>query len=371
MFELHGPDYRKKLNELLVSLPVEGGLTREAIMQKQELLATLLHISDLHIGSIDPKTGDATLSPAVQAGLDNFPLFDGLLGHRAKALRELAAFVSGLRDGGEPFQIIVTGDLSRQGDAPELALARHYVENEIDLSPPHGRCVGLHAGGNTLAIPGNHDHWAGVPLPIGAAPSSYYQAFSRRLPASRSIPLGNNGRLLTLLEVDSDADVQPNSVQRAFARGSFRSQLLQLDSMLAPRAEHEVRVLLVHHARTWTAFSLAMTTSTQRELDRFLKQHGISVILCGHTHQASLRRHYAAGMECWECGAGSTTQFDTVPLKWRLRLRNRNRAALQPNSLILHRIFDIDGRLEWSATTYLRTFAGFRATYPPRQFALL
>ena len=334
-------------------------------------LATLLHISDLHIGCIDPTTGDAAISPAVQLGLDNLPIFDGLLGHRARALRDLAEFVHRMRTNDEQFQLVVTGDLSRQGDASELALARRYFESEIDLSPPNGRYVGLYTGGSHLTIPGNHDHWAGVSLPIGATPSNYFHYFIRALPAIRNIPLGSTGHVLTLIEVDSDADVPPNSIQRAFARGSFRSQLLSLDNMLAPRKESEARVLVIHHAPTWTSFGLAMTASTKRELDRFLLQHGIRVILCGHTHEASMRRHYAGTAECWECGAGSTTQFDTVPLKWRRRLRRQTEAILKPNSLLLHRIFDVDGRLEWSATSYLRTASGFHATYPPRQFALL
>lgn len=335
-------------------------------------LATLLHISDLHIGSIDPTTGDAAISPAVQIGLDNFPLFDGLLGHCARALHDLAEFVEGLRASDEKFQILVTGDLSRNGDAHELALARRYFESEIDLSPPNGRYVGLYTGGNTLTIPGNHDHWAGVSLPIGATPSNYFHYFIRSLPAIRNIPLGSNGHVLTLIDIDSDADVPPNSIQRAFARGSFRSQLLTLDKVLGPKSELEVRVLVVHHAPTWTSFGLAMTASTKRELDRFLLQHEIRVILCGHTHEASMRRLYARGRECWECGAGSATQFDTVPLKWQRRLRRQAKAILKPNSLMLHRIFDVDGRLEWLATTYIRTRTrGFRATYPPRQFALL
>jgi len=340
-------------------------------MPKQKLLATLLHISDLHIGNIDPATGDAAISAAVQLGLDNFPVFDGLLGHRARALRELAEFVRRLEASDEPFQIIVTGDLSRQGEAPELALARRYVESEIDLNPPNGRYVGLYAGGISHTIPGNHDHWAGTPLPHAATPSNYYQYFKRALPATRSVSLGSKGHLLTLIDVDSDADVPSNSIQRIFARGSFRSQLLHLDAALEKQAEFEVRVLVIHHARTWNGFGLAMTASTKRELDRFLQQHGISVMLCGHTHEASIRRHYAGSRECWECGAGSTTQFDTVPLKYRRRLRTQNRAVPRPNSLMIHRIFDIDGRLEWAATTYIRTGTGFRATYPPRQFALL
>jgi hypothetical protein len=335
-----------------------------------KLLATLLHISDLHIGTIDPDTGDAVISPTVQVGLDNFPLFDGLLGHHAKALRALAEFVEELRASDEKFQIIVTGDLSRQGDAPELSLARRFFESEIDLMPPYGDYVGLKAYGKILAIPGNHDHWAGVPVPVGATPSSYYRYFIDALPATHSIPLGRHGHVLTLLEIDSDADVRPNSIQRAFARGSFRSQLQRLDAMLTPRAEREVRVLAIHHARTWAGFNLAMSASAKKELDSFLQQHEISVILCGHTHKPAISRHHAGGRECWECGAGSTTQFDAVPLKWRRKLRDPNRANLEPNALLLHRILDIDGRLEWKTTTYLRSAAGFRATHPPRQFAL-
>jgi len=339
-------------------------------MPKQKLLATLLHISDLHIGSIDPNTGDASISPAVQIGLDNFPIFDGLLGHHGTGLRALAEFVDNLRDSDEKFQILVTGDLSRNGDASELALARRYFESEIDLLPPYGDYVGLRAAGKVIAIPGNHDHWAGLAVPLGAAPSNFYHYFIRPLPAIRSFPLGNHGHELTLIELDSDADVRPNSIQRTYARGSFCSQLQQLDARLEPRKTGEARALVIHHARTWTGFSLAISHSTRYALDHFLQQHEIAVILCGHTHKASVRRHNAGSRECWECGAGSTTQFDSVPRKWRVRLRKPGSVNLEPNALMLHRIFDIDGRLEWATTTYQRSATGFTAAHPPRQFAL-
>lgn len=333
-------------------------------------LATLLHISDLHIGILDPNTGDATISHAAQFGLDNFPIFDGLLGHHAAGLRALAEFVEELRARDERFQILVTGDLSRNGDAHELALARRFFENEIDLLPPNGDYVGLHAAGKVIAIPGNHDHWAGLPVPLGATPSNYYHYFVRSLPSTRSFPLGSHGHELTLIELDSDADVRPNSVQRTWARGSFCSQLRQLDSMLDTRKAREVRALVIHHARTKTGFSLAMSSATRQALDCFLQQHEIAVILCGHTHKATMRRHYAGARECWECGAGSTTQFDAVPLKWRIRLRKANSLILEPNALMLHRIYDTNGRLEWSTTTYHRSAMGFIAAHPPREFAL-
>lgn len=339
-------------------------------MQKQKPLATLLHISDLHIGNLDPNTGDAAISPAIHFGLENFPLFDGLLGHHANALRDLAKFVHQLRASDEKFQIVVTGDLSRKGDAPELALARRYFESEIDLIPPAGDYVGLHAAGRIITIPGNHDHWAGAPIPVGTTPSSYYHYFIDSLPAKRSIPLGSQGHELTLLEVDSDADVRPNSIQRTYARGNFSSQLQQLDAALPARGEREIRVLLIHHARTWTGFSLAMSSAAQQDLDRFLLHHQVAVILCGHTHKPAAKRHYAGTRECWECGAGSTTQFDALPHNLRRRLRNPDNVNLGPNALMLHRIFDINGRLEWLTTTYLRSKRGFSAAQPSRQFAL-
>lgn len=339
-------------------------------MPKQKLLATLLHISDLHIGSLDPNTGDAAISQAVQFGLDNFPIFDGLLGHHATGLRALAEFVEDLRASDEKFQILVTGDLSRNGDAHELALARRFFESEIDILPPNGDYVGLHAAGKVIAIPGNHDHWAGISVPIGATPSNFYHYFIRSMPAIRSLPLGNQGHELSLIELDSDADVRPNSIQRTYARGSFGSQLQLLDAMLEPRKVREVRALLIHHARTWTGFSLAMSHATKHALDNFLQQHEIAVILCGHTHKAAVRRHYAGARECWECGAGSTTQFDAVPRKWRVRLRKPDSVNLEPNALMLHRIFDTDGRLDWVTTTYHRSAMGFASTHPPREFAL-
>ncbi|WP_374582873.1 metallophosphoesterase [Pseudoduganella sp.] len=340
-------------------------------MPQPKLLATLVHISDLHIGRIDPASGDAAISTPVQVGLDNFPLFDGLLGHHAIALQDLEQFVEDLRAADEKFHLIATGDLSRDGDVQDLALARNYLEQEIDLNPPAGNFSGLHAGSRLLAIPGNHDHWAGHPTPVGNGASNFYAALSRALPATHSFPLGRHGHMLLLVEVDSDADVAANSSQRTFARGSFTSQLHKLDALLAPRPAQELRVLAIHHARTWLGFTLGMSDSAKRELDRFLEQHQIAVILCGHTHLASARRHYPGSRVCWECGAGTTTQFETVPFKWRLRLRRPRLPKPQTNTLMLHRIYDIAGRLEWEATTYVRSATGFNALSPPRQFAVL
>lgn len=340
-------------------------------MPQAQLLATFVHISDLHIGRLDPASGDAAISTPVQIGLDNFPLFDGLLGHHAIALQDLEQLIEDLRGSDQHFRLLATGDLSRDGDLHDLLLARTYLEQEIDLNPPAGNFSGLHAGSRLLAIPGNHDHWAGHPTPIGKGASQFSAALPRALPATHSFPLGRYGHMLRLIEVDSDADVPPNSAQRTLARGNFLSQLHKLDAMLAPRPAQELRVLAIHHARTWLGFTLGMADSAKRELDRFLEQHQVAVILCGHTHLPSTRRHYPGTRVCWECGAGTTTQFDTVPFKWRLRLRRPTLVAPQANTLLLHRIYGLAGRLDWEATTYVRSATGFNPLTPPRQFTVL
>lgn len=340
-------------------------------MAKPILLATFVHISDLHIGMIDAGSGDAIISTALHVGLDNFKKFDGLLGHSGLALQDLSAFIEDLRGTDERFHILVTGDVSRYGDSSELTLAQRFLDQEVDLAPPAGDYVGLSAAGRVRTIPGNHDHWAGTAGPVGAKPSGFYARFIGDLPNISRHRLGNHGHFLSLLEVDSDADVTPNSVQRIYARGNFSSQLSKLDTQLRPRQASEVRIMLIHHSRTWTGFELGMADKAKRDLDDFLLRQEVSVILCGHTHRPTVRRHYAGARECWECGAGSATQMDTVPLKWRLKLRDPDRIKPHPNSLLLHRIYDLNGRLEWMATTYIRSQAGFQPVHPSRWFTLI
>jgi len=55
-------------------------------------LATLLHISDLHFGDIDPNTGDA-IEPTF-VGLNE--VFDGLLGHSYYSLKKGIQTLGGL-----------------------------------------------------------------------------------------------------------------------------------------------------------------------------------------------------------------------------------------------------------------------------------
>lgn len=316
------------------------------------LLASMLHISDLHLGILNPATGDAAMSALEVFALKHLPQADGLLGHRGQALQDLAVLIQSLQEADENFRLVVTGDLTRYGDYDELALARKFLEQEIDLNPPAKNYVGLYASDQLQAIPGNHDHWAGSKLPIGATPSIYYHHFFNDIPGISELPLGGSGQSLRLLHVDSDHGVPANSIQRLLARGSFGDQLERLDSLLDDMAEGGLCALLVHHPVAWPGFILALTGRAGTQLVQFLDKHHIGVVLSGHTHKPDIRFHTVGGHVIREFGAGSTAQIDATRYKHKqaLGLPATSKPPTQLNSLFIHRLFDHLGDLVWEAT---------------------
>jgi len=130
-----------------------------------ERLLTILQISDLHIGRIDPITGNAAVSNAGAFLFANFSWFDGVLGHHARGLQELETFYWDLVNAGENPLVIATGDLTRNGHSGDFQAANDFLGNFVDLNPPHGNFVGLgYSHWQEYSIPGNHDHWSGRPM---------------------------------------------------------------------------------------------------------------------------------------------------------------------------------------------------------------
>jgi predicted phosphodiesterase len=325
-------------------------------------LATFLHISDLHIGEFEAITGDSKISPLAARVLNNLPIFDGLLGHHAAALRHLEDFSANLLAEEPDCMLIVSGDLSRYGDYRELRSARALIESSVDIAPPLREQVGLYFHSAACLIPGNHDHWAGVATPIGAAPSDYSAVFfDQPTPSEYVLDLRDEeGMKLRFIRINSDADIQPNSLNRLLAKGHFTSELNVLSASLPARPDNEIRVLMIHHSRSHAGRVLAMTRASKQALDEFLKSKGISVMLTGHTHAPVARLHNIRGTSgVHELGAGSTTQFDVLPFKWKVRLRNPHQLGWHPNTLMVHRIALKDGQPWWETETCQRFPNGF------------
>jgi hypothetical protein len=187
------------------------------------------------------------------------------------------------------------------------------------------------------------------------------------LPFTYSLPaFDETGHFLRFLGIDTDADLGPFG--RLLARGDFGSQLHILDSMLPPPESTEIRVLLLHHSRMfgeplWNS-QLSMFDAARRALDEFLVRHNIKVILCGHTHFARVEEFRAEQsngqtLDVLECCCGTTTQRDYVPPTWRTFWRKWPVWRFSPNSLLVHRLIEEDGMINWRTEQYVRKSGGF------------
>src|SRR3712207_5624414 len=118
-------------------------------------LATFVHISDLHFGSIDPNSGQVVYDAYAPSMWGRCSWFDGLLGHHYLALVQLRKVFDQIRRA-ENAGLIVTGDLTSTGAPDQFDTAADYLISQ--LVPPRGNYVGLFVQRwRDLAIPGNHD----------------------------------------------------------------------------------------------------------------------------------------------------------------------------------------------------------------------
>ncbi|WP_426175107.1 metallophosphoesterase family protein [Massilia sp. TWR1-2-2] len=345
------------------------------IQAARTLLATFVDISDIHIGEIDKTTGDASTSAAAARAYSNLPWLDGLLGHHGRALHELDDFVATLRAREPEARLLVTGDLSRFGGSDELLGARAFLEGEIDLSPALGNMAGLRLAGHIHAIPGNHDQWGGAAGPLSAWPSQYGGVFPTPLLRIDKVPL-SNGRHIAFLCIDSDADIKAQSVPRLLAHGAFQSQLQSLQATIGPKPANEFRIMLIHHSWFQRQHTLRMTAASRAALEQFLVENEVSAMLCGHSHAPLMNDFTATGplgtATVHELRSGSSAQHDSVPLKWKTMLQKRPARSWDPNSLIVHRVYDDPLAVRWHAELYARAPGGFKHVKQwNKQFALL
>ena len=173
-------------------------------------LATLLHISDLHFGSLAP-------SASTPAWWQTLKIFQGLLGHHHKATTQLRRFIGTTRAGvptGQLFQLIVTGDLTSTGRDDQFDHASRFLSDPAWLAEP---------GWREYSVSGNHDQWGGS-WPAAAAPTAgLTTTFPAGFPQVKTpIPLVD-GFCLRFVLLDTDADV---AVSRARMMNRSRSSML-------------------------------------------------------------------------------------------------------------------------------------------------
>jgi hypothetical protein len=334
-------------------------------------LKTFIQISDIHIS-------DHNYDAEALALYSILPKMDGFLGHSYKSLTLLAPFFRDLVQQ-ESAELIITGDVTRLGGVREFDTARVYLERE--LVPPQGYYVGLNNRYSLkLAIPGNHDHYPGVPILVGGPTAGLAKMFPH-MATVVNMPLGTAGHELTFLLINTDADVHPWGYKRWLARGSFVSQLKALRTQLTPQGPKEIRVLCLHHSRAHRGVTLEIDDASRDELANFIVEEGVAVLLSGHIHYPPLVKLATAvdstgkSAEYLEARCGTTTQRNLyhVPYYWRnvlakLRIKKRPHWS---NTLLVHRISETAGEVFWESDLFLEDPRDFRPAQPVERFCMV
>jgi hypothetical protein len=269
----------------------------------------------------------------------------------------------------EKAELIVTGDLTSAGKPQQFAMADQYLGKTYQ--PPVGRDAGLQIDTNggrwkNLAIPGNHDHWPGRGLlPMFGPPSPDLAVHfpTKALPFSRlrqtSLQLSTGKKIkLRFFGINTDAEIPPTSMERFFARGSFRDHLRSWAKNLGPPDSDEIRVLLLHHSYLHPDFVLGINDRSYEALDEFLLKMDIPVILTGHTHVPLVKiksikdPSKSKSLFFLEARCGTTSQRDNLPYRsWRKLFGGRPRPKVTDNTLLVHRLEERNGQIWWVAET--------------------
>jgi len=321
-------------------------------------LLTLLHVSDLHVGDIDPSSGDALISKAFGKLVSNSTWFDGLLGHHSRGLEHLEKFWGELRRTDAEAKLVVSGDVTRCGGTVELDNAESFLSAKLSL--PVGQ-IGLGvATWRDHTIPGNHDHWPGNARIFGGPNPAVVPRLIVPNPTVQVLKSG--GKTVQLININTDAGVRPNGFQRIFGIGEFRRELANVKVILSGMPEFDVRVLLMHHS--WHKKGLLrISRGSRAALAQFLDQENIHIVLTGHVHDPAVVRFAPPGTK-WtvtECRCGTTTQMDKMAYDAKTLFGHFPRRPDWPsNSLLVHRLFaDSAGKLFWRVNTYVRLRSGF------------
>jgi len=314
-----------------------------------------------------------------------FPKMDGFLGHSFKSLTMLDLFFGNLVQSekaelpkNEKVEVIVTGDLTRVGAAWEFDMARLFLEKEV---PYRGKYIGF-KNPNSLkqAIPGNHDHYPGVASLVGGPTQALGQMFSNTF-APVTVRLGSSHEL-TILRINTDADVSAWGHLRWRAQGSFVSQINWLRSQLSgPPRKNEIRVLPLHHSVAHRGVFLQIDNQSRAELLDFIVNYGVAVLLSGHIHEPPLVKLATAvdkngnSADYLEARCGTTTQKNLfhVPWYWRNTLANLGiqKRSHWSNTLLVHRITEDQGEIFWESKLFLQGRDYFEPAKPSHLYCMV
>jgi predicted phosphodiesterase len=284
--------------------------------------ATILHLSDLHLGASLDDTGSSeygTVGSAFKGGSPIMQSHDSFIVAALRTEVQLAARAMGSEHDDFDFTV-VTGDISTSADGDaRFEFARTFL---VDRVPGVGGWVfglGLPAE-RTLCVPGNHDKMLESTL------TRYLKGF-QGLPAKP--PYGvtrtaRNGRTVVFYGIDSNAYRKGNIAIGEIAPTTLAWLGRELRDIDPERHDQRdpVRILLLHHhpcdlnrfrrrglKQRFLDRAVLTRLSRLEEGDRLLDQcrGRIDVIMHGHEHFPVVFKDERSG--CLVVSAGSTSEF--------------------------------------------------------------
>ena len=199
----------------------------------------IAHLSDLHFGRHDEKLAEG-----------------------------LAAEVAGQK----PDLVVVSGDFTQRGNAPEFEAAQHFLET---LELPF------------FAVPGNHD------IPLANVMKRFvnpYGLYKRYISRELEPFLEMNGVALAGLRTSRRARLSLN-----WADGTIsRDQLKDLEKRFEKASPEAIRIVVAHHPLMHPEEPMAKPMRRVKRADLALATFarlGVRLVLSGHFHMSYVRRH--------------------------------------------------------------------------------
>lgn len=305
----------------------------------------IVHVSDLHFGRdfVPPFASNGT-AYAGPAPTQPPPAIRGFAQHDLNAcdelevrLRRLAISKGWNAPQGAPLKLLVaSGDLTVCGHETEFSHALTFLQSSIAVSWDREVGLGKLGFSDTLAVPGNHDHWrgarfrsAGMQIPQRGIHGLFFRSGPSSSCWFREY-VQAKGLVLQLMGIDSSA----GAAVQLLARGRFDpNDFTALDREIAAsnqRLRHHriVRVLVVHHGLQNTRWSHGLDAASASALNDFIQRNRVHRLLSGHLHSpflsntelrcgTTLQRQRRTGKQTFllhelSDGVGGVIKFDTT-----------------------------------------------------------
>lgn len=328
-------------------------------------MINFLQISDPHFGNPFSNTRESIVNSGLN--IHDFRLCEAL----HQFFNEDVADMDELSDQDDLF-VVMNGDLTSKGDTQQFETAKTFLfsQHPIDRDG-HTQHVGLQISrqsdeGKDLyaGIPGNHDHANGswrYPFVRGYCEDMYHHFESK--PPFIKQTWCSDGLELCIFGIDSCSMYEETTINWApMASGGFSQRhreafkdflAEELRKPLIDGCSLRTCAILCHHPLTADGSAGPLCPFCVRWLQLLAADHGIRMVLTGHTHRTSTQRFEIDHMD------GTKRTLREVRCPTTLQTPAMLNTAYQSPGLWWHQLRVEDSMIVWNGTLLLYSGSSF------------